>query len=74
MRRNNKTQVIAKPIPLGDDNRLYLRKAGGMICGRYPYLTTDAEGYHSAVVFASTRDMAKAKVWVTFGPKARFFR
>jgi hypothetical protein len=66
--------VLSQPKELGDNNKLYLRKAGAMIRGQYPYLTTDATGHYTAVVFATTRDVAKSRVWVTFGSKARFFR
>ena len=57
-----------------NDEPLYLRKAGDKVGGAYPYMAFDASETRMVVVRATSRDMAKYKVWQILGAYARFWR
>lgn len=50
----------------------YLRRAGREIGGERAYLCSSHCKKYSTVVFATSRDMAKAKVWAQIGA-VKFF-
>lgn len=56
------------------DGKLYLRKAGRKVGGKYPYMCFSADGSKRIIVFSSDRELAKATIWKTFGKTEKFQR
>jgi hypothetical protein len=67
----------AKAAPRDEETAsepLYLRKAGDKVAGAFPYMAFDAKNERTIVVRATSRDMAKYKVWQALGGFVRFWR